>query len=204
MSHLKQHQEKCLSTLVHALQLCTDDSLERKNTDVRRVYLFSKYRLIVSSVLMTTLPRHFPGMCFNKCYLCTAIIFGLNMHTSWACYFFFWTWTHKSGWLHVHKLVHLNAWRFYCNFSYIAWNSKIWPNQFAEHVVSYLRLMVCWFSLSPSFLFFSSLLCSPLLCLPNNLNWHDCAGHRCSNFCITNPNSSFKILWWYDKHQITL
>lgn len=89
MSHLKQHQEKCLSTLVHALQLCTDDTLERKNTDVRRVYLFSKYRLIVSSVLMTTLPRHFPGMCFNKCYLCTAIIFGLNMLTSWACYFFF-------------------------------------------------------------------------------------------------------------------
>lgn len=167
MSHLKHYQEKCLSMLVHALQLCTDDTLEGRNTsDVKRVHIFSKYRLIISSVLMTTLPRHFTGMCFSKCYLRTAVIFGLNMLTSCACYFLFCIWTHKSGWLHVQKLLHVNAQRFYCNFTSIAWNVKIWPNQFAEHVVSYLRLVVCRLSLSlslpPSSILFFALLSSAL------------------------------------------
>ncbi|KAL4574242.1 hypothetical protein LXL04_021069 [Taraxacum kok-saghyz] len=50
----KQYQEKCLSMLVNSLQICQDYP-----SDVENV-LFSKYRLIVSSVLMTTLTRHFP------------------------------------------------------------------------------------------------------------------------------------------------
>ncbi|RVW84122.1 Anaphase-promoting complex subunit 2 [Vitis vinifera] len=61
----KQYQEKCLLMLVHALQSYKDSiSEERHNSDAERIHLFSKYQLIVSSVLMTTLPRHFPGSCF--------------------------------------------------------------------------------------------------------------------------------------------
>ncbi|KAL7587747.1 anaphase-promoting complex subunit 2 [Lactuca sativa] len=50
----KQYQEKCLLMLVNSLQICQDYP-----SDVENV-LFSKYQLIVSSVLMTTLPRQFP------------------------------------------------------------------------------------------------------------------------------------------------
>ncbi|KAK3042386.1 hypothetical protein RJ639_002432 [Escallonia herrerae] len=57
----KQYQEKCLSILVHALQSYKDSTLEgRLISDVGRAYLVPKYQLIVSSVLMTSLPRHFP------------------------------------------------------------------------------------------------------------------------------------------------
>ncbi|KAK3001753.1 hypothetical protein RJ639_020480 [Escallonia herrerae] len=57
----KQYQEKCLSILVHALQSYKDSTLEgRLTSDVGRAYLVPKYQLIVSSVLMTSLPRHFP------------------------------------------------------------------------------------------------------------------------------------------------
>lgn len=65
----KQYQEKCLLMLVHALQLYKDSiSEERHNSDAERIHLFSKYQLIVSSVLMTTLPRHFPEIlhCYFK------------------------------------------------------------------------------------------------------------------------------------------
>lgn len=50
----KQYQEKCLLMLVNTLQICQDCP-----SDVENIF-FSKYRLIVSSVLMTTLPRQFP------------------------------------------------------------------------------------------------------------------------------------------------
>lgn len=52
----KQYQEKCLLLLVRALLL-----EGKTDSDVEREYLFSKYRLMVSSVLMASLPRHFPG-----------------------------------------------------------------------------------------------------------------------------------------------
>ena len=53
----KQHQEKCLLLLVRALLL-----EGKPDSDDEREYLFSKYHLMVSSVLMASLPRHFPGM----------------------------------------------------------------------------------------------------------------------------------------------
>lgn len=57
----KQYQEKCLSLLVSALQAYTDSTPEKvQNMDVEKKYLLSKYQLMVSSVLMATLPRHFP------------------------------------------------------------------------------------------------------------------------------------------------
>ena len=60
----KQYQEKCLLMLIHALQSFKDNvSGGSHSSDAERVYLFSKYQLLVSSVLMATLPRHFPGMC---------------------------------------------------------------------------------------------------------------------------------------------
>lgn len=58
----KENQEKCLLTLVHAIQSCMDNLTDGKpDFDVGKVYLFSKYQLIVSSILMANLPRHFPG-----------------------------------------------------------------------------------------------------------------------------------------------
>lgn len=54
----KQYQERCLTILVTALDSCKYTTSE--GSDIDRVYLFSKYQLIVSSTLMTTLPRHFP------------------------------------------------------------------------------------------------------------------------------------------------
>ncbi|KHG27842.1 Anaphase-promoting complex subunit 2 -like protein [Gossypium arboreum] len=57
----KENQEKCLLMLVHALQSYTDNLTDGKpDFDVGKVYLFSKYQLIVSSILMANLPRHFP------------------------------------------------------------------------------------------------------------------------------------------------
>lgn len=62
----KQYQEKCLLMLVHALQSYQENISEgRHNSDAKRVYLFSKYQLLVCSVLMATLPRHFPGTYFT-------------------------------------------------------------------------------------------------------------------------------------------
>jgi anaphase-promoting complex subunit 2 len=59
----KQYQEKCLLILAHALQSFKDQmSEERHNFEAERNYLTSKYQWIVSSVLMTTLPRVFPGL----------------------------------------------------------------------------------------------------------------------------------------------
>ncbi|KAM2330420.1 hypothetical protein ACFX1X_021251 [Malus domestica] len=53
----KQYQEKCLLILVHALQSYNQGS---HDSDDYRAQLFAKYQLSVSSVLMATLPRHFP------------------------------------------------------------------------------------------------------------------------------------------------
>ena len=66
----KQYQEKCLLMLVHALQSFKDHVSEgSQNSDSERVYLFSKYQLVVSSTLMATLPRHFPGtLCVSHSY----------------------------------------------------------------------------------------------------------------------------------------
>lgn len=59
----KQYQEKCLLMLVHALQSYKDQmSVERHTFEADRNYLTSKYQWIVSSVLMSTLPRVFPGL----------------------------------------------------------------------------------------------------------------------------------------------
>ncbi|POO03500.1 Anaphase-promoting complex subunit [Trema orientale] len=59
----KQYQEKCLLMLVHALQSFKDHvSGGSHSSDADRVYLLSKYQMLVSSVLMATLPRHFPDM----------------------------------------------------------------------------------------------------------------------------------------------
>ncbi|GMN41892.1 hypothetical protein TIFTF001_011113 [Ficus carica] len=59
----KQYQEKCLLMLVHALQSFKDHGSEGShNSDAERFHLFSKYQLLVSSVLMASLPRHFPEM----------------------------------------------------------------------------------------------------------------------------------------------
>ncbi|KAF8103771.1 hypothetical protein N665_0185s0043 [Sinapis alba] len=49
----KQYHEKCLSILVHALE-------ESHNSDAERVQLFSRFRSMLSSTLMTSLPHHFP------------------------------------------------------------------------------------------------------------------------------------------------
>ncbi|XP_027336585.1 anaphase-promoting complex subunit 2 isoform X1 [Abrus precatorius] len=57
----KQYQEKLLLMLVRALQSFKDKMPEEKhNFEAERNYLTSKYQWIVSSVLMATLPRHFP------------------------------------------------------------------------------------------------------------------------------------------------
>lgn len=68
ISSEKKYQEKCLLVLVHALQSYKECSSEEKyNPNDQRSYLFSKYQLMVSSVLMASIPRHFPGMriCFS-------------------------------------------------------------------------------------------------------------------------------------------
>lgn len=61
----KQYQEKCLLVLVHALQSYKDSISEGKHSsDTEKDYLFSKYQWVVSSVLMASLPRHFPSKHF--------------------------------------------------------------------------------------------------------------------------------------------
>lgn len=59
----KQYQEKCLLMLVHGLQSYKEQMSEDKHDfEGERNYLTSKYQWIVASVLMATLPRHFPGL----------------------------------------------------------------------------------------------------------------------------------------------
>ncbi|KAK9116675.1 hypothetical protein Sjap_015622 [Stephania japonica] len=57
----KEYQEKCLLMLVHALQSHQEGTLdEQHGSNAVRSRVFSKYHLMISSVLMTSLPRHFP------------------------------------------------------------------------------------------------------------------------------------------------
>ncbi|KAF2299184.1 hypothetical protein GH714_030916 [Hevea brasiliensis] len=61
ISSEKQYQGKCLLVLVHALQSYKECSSEEKhNSNAQKSYLFSRYQLMVSSVLMASIPRHFP------------------------------------------------------------------------------------------------------------------------------------------------
>nr|GME18442.1 anaphase-promoting complex subunit 2 [Ipomoea batatas] len=63
ISSEKQYHEKCLLLLIHALQSYKEITPEGCLTmDRQRDYLFSKYQLMVSSVLMASLPRHFPEL----------------------------------------------------------------------------------------------------------------------------------------------
>lgn len=58
--------------LAHALKCYKGRNSDfQTNTDIQNVPLFSKYQLMVSSVLMASLPRHFPGMSFKFIYLPT-------------------------------------------------------------------------------------------------------------------------------------
>lgn len=65
ISQLKQCQERSLLMIVHCL-LSHQNTVSKNsdNSNPERVYLFSKYQLMVSSVLMASLPRQFPG---NSC-----------------------------------------------------------------------------------------------------------------------------------------
>ncbi|KAK1314640.1 Anaphase-promoting complex subunit 2 [Acorus calamus] len=52
-------QEKCLSILVHALR-CREESKGNQKSESEGDILLSRYQLMVSSVLLATLPWHFP------------------------------------------------------------------------------------------------------------------------------------------------
>ncbi|VVB09331.1 unnamed protein product [Arabis nemorensis] len=57
----KKCHEKCLSIVVHALQSFKEQSSDAKqNSDAENVHLLSRFRSMLSSTLMTTLPQHFP------------------------------------------------------------------------------------------------------------------------------------------------
>lgn len=74
ISSEKQYQEKCLLMLVHALEMCRESkATEHTYSNAERDYLLSKYQLVVSSVLMASLPRHFPGIY----YLLSSLVFLL-------------------------------------------------------------------------------------------------------------------------------
>lgn len=67
----KQFQEKCLLILVHALRSYEESTLMgSKKSEVEKENLFSRYQLTVSSILLATLPRHFPGVSFWTPYFC--------------------------------------------------------------------------------------------------------------------------------------
>ncbi|XP_021747051.1 anaphase-promoting complex subunit 2-like isoform X1 [Chenopodium quinoa] len=63
LSLVKQCQERTLLMLVHSLQSHRDSTLDKKHSsDAERVYLLSNYKLMVSSVLMASIPRQFPAI----------------------------------------------------------------------------------------------------------------------------------------------
>ncbi|KAK9060125.1 hypothetical protein SSX86_020829 [Deinandra increscens subsp. villosa] len=62
ISSEKQYQEKCILMLVNSLLLCQENDTSIGHPfDMEKIF-FSKYRLIVSSVLMTTMPRQFTAI----------------------------------------------------------------------------------------------------------------------------------------------
>lgn len=73
ISSEKQYQEKCLLMLVHALEMCRESkAAEHTYSNAERNYLMSKYQLVISSVLLASLPRHFPGIYYLCCcYACS-------------------------------------------------------------------------------------------------------------------------------------
>lgn len=76
----KQYQEKCLLMLAHALQSYKESISEGRHiSDAERVQLFSKYQLLVSSVLMATLPHHFPGS-----YPCLSLITSASAYVEFG------------------------------------------------------------------------------------------------------------------------
>ncbi|CAH9134338.1 unnamed protein product [Cuscuta epithymum] len=63
ISSEKQCHEKCLLLLIHSLQSYkVDKSKGCPGLDDIRDYLLSKYQLMVSSVIMASVPRHFPEL----------------------------------------------------------------------------------------------------------------------------------------------
>ncbi|XP_058187692.1 anaphase-promoting complex subunit 2-like isoform X2 [Rhododendron vialii] len=58
----KQYQEKCLLLLIDVVQPYKDSTPEKRQNSggTERLHLLSKYQSMVSSVLMATLPPHFP------------------------------------------------------------------------------------------------------------------------------------------------
>ncbi|KAG5528895.1 hypothetical protein RHGRI_029524 [Rhododendron griersonianum] len=56
----KQYQEKCLLLLIDVVQSHKDSTPEKNLGGIERLHLLSKYQSMVSSVLMATLPPHFP------------------------------------------------------------------------------------------------------------------------------------------------
>ncbi|EPS70303.1 hypothetical protein M569_04456, partial [Genlisea aurea] len=57
----KQYLERCLLMLVHHIQACKDSESEEQQANSEN-FLISKFRLIVSSVLLANLPRYFPDI----------------------------------------------------------------------------------------------------------------------------------------------
>ncbi|KAL6513924.1 anaphase-promoting complex subunit 2 [Orobanche hederae] len=63
ISSEKLYQEKCLSVLVHALEICSESKPEEQSySGAEWNNIFSKYQLAISSILMVSLPRHFPDV----------------------------------------------------------------------------------------------------------------------------------------------
>lgn len=64
MSIQKQYQEECLLLLIDVVLSYKDSAPEKRQNSggTERLHLLSKYQSLVSSVLMATLPPHFPGM----------------------------------------------------------------------------------------------------------------------------------------------
>ncbi|KAL3631183.1 anaphase-promoting complex subunit 2 [Castilleja foliolosa] len=63
ISSEKKYQEKCLLMLVHALEMSGESKQDVQTyPDAERKNILSKYQLTVFSVLMVSLPRHFPDV----------------------------------------------------------------------------------------------------------------------------------------------
>ncbi|XP_073050122.1 anaphase-promoting complex subunit 2 [Primulina eburnea] len=62
ISSEKQYQEKCLLLLIRSLETDRESKSMDQTPDAKRNHLLSKYQLSVSSILMSSLPRHFPDV----------------------------------------------------------------------------------------------------------------------------------------------
>lgn len=98
----KQYQEKCLLLLTDAVQSYKDSTAEKrqKSGGSERLHLLSKYQSMVSSVLMATLPPHFPGMVYN------CVVMNVVHEYCWVFAFFFFYLSVIClcfSWLPIHK-----------------------------------------------------------------------------------------------------